>query len=103
MIRLLKAAVNGFYDGWNGTEKYRSIYFPDTVENDDNINHDIIEEIAALEIIIERRKAAAAIIEKQLENTFDNNKRVTLLTKLNTMDKQTLKDVQRLNKLKAMV
>ena len=63
----------------------------------------ILDEIAALEIIIERRKAAAVILEKQLKNTLDSSKRVTLITKLNTMDKQTLKDQQRINKLKAMV
>lgn len=105
MFGIFKAVYHGLIAGWSGTDKYNHLYGipsnkPDTPDTPDTA---LLDEIALLEIIIERRKRAASTLEYQLDSISDSNKRITIITKLNTMDKQTFKDVQRLNKLKDMI
>lgn len=99
MINPLLAIYHGLVDGWNGTNKHGYLYGITPAEPDQSI----IDEIALLEIVIERRKQAAATLEKQLELISDTNKRIIILNKLNVMDKQTFNDIKKLNKLKDMV
>ena len=94
-MKLLKTIYQGFIDGWNDNIK--------TLVNDNNINQDILDEISTLEIIIERQYTIGSALEKELNSTYDLKKRVVILNKLNVLDKQTLKNKQRLNKLKSMV
>lgn len=63
------------------------------------IDQNTLDKITMLELIIERRKQSAYILELELENATGKRK-ATLLNKLNTLDRQTYKDMQELNKLK---
>lgn len=103
MFGLFKAIKHGLIDGWNGTTKYYHLYGLDPPNNDIQPDESILEEIATIEIIIERQYNIGIALEKELNNTYDLKKRAVILNKLNVLDKQTLKNKQRLNKLKAMV
>lgn len=99
MFGIFKAIYHGCKDGWNGTTKYYDLYGlnpPDDIQPDENI----LEEIATLEIIIERQKSIGKILDDELNNTYDLKKRAIILNKLNVLDRQTLQNIQRLNKLK---
>ena len=98
VISFYKPIKHGLYDGWNGTHVYKHLYYKDDPIKE--IPYEIEEEIIMLEMVIERRKQAAHILELELDRTTDTKKRITILTKLNTMDKQTHNDVKKLNKLK---
>lgn len=67
--------------------------------DDDNVDQTIDDEIAMLEIAISRRQQVAIELENELNNTYGKSKQQILL-KLNTLDKQTFKDKQRIAKLK---
>lgn len=102
MFGIFKAIKHGFIDGWNGTSQYYDLYGlnpPDDIQPDEAI----LEEIATIEIIIERQYNIGVALEKELSNTYDLKKRAIILNKLNVLDKQTLKNKQRLNKLKDLV
>jgi hypothetical protein len=94
--RFIETILNSGKDGYNLGLHYFDTYYP----NYEPHETEEPEEIALLEIVIERRKQAAHLIELELERTTDNKKRVALITKLNTMDKQTYNDIKKLNKLK---
>ncbi len=66
---------------------------------DDEIDQTIDDEIAMLEISIQRRQQVAIELENELNNSIGKAKQQILL-KLNTLDKQTFKDKQRIVKLK---
>ena len=66
---------------------------------DDEIDQTIDDEIAMLEIAIQRRQLVAIELENELNNSYGKAKQQILL-KLNTLDKQTFKDKQRILKLK---
>jgi hypothetical protein len=101
MFGLFKAIKHGLIDGWNGTNQYTHLYYkiPEPEAHDQNI----LDEITTLEIIVERQYIIGAILDKELNNTSDNRKKAILLNKLNVLDKQTLNNVKKLNKLKDMV
>lgn len=99
MFSIFKAIYHGCKDGWNGTTKYYHLYGLNPYD-DIQPNENILEEIATLEIIIERQYNIGIALEKELNNTYDLKKRAVILNKLNVLDKQTLKNKQRLNKLK---
>lgn len=71
------------------------IELPDYTEQIEQLNNEILN----LEIIIERDNQRAALLEKELK-TATPKRTETLLNKLNTIDKQTLKHHQKINKLK---
>lgn len=98
-MKLLKAIYHGIQDGVNGNTEHAYLYGIEAPEP----NQDILDEITALEMIIERQYLIGVVLEKELENTTDEKKRVALLSKLNTLDKQTLNNRKKLNKLKGMV
>lgn len=77
--------------------QYINDYLEDYTEDNIPDNED---EIALLEIAIERRKQAALILENELENCTDEKRIVSLITKLNTLDKQTFNDVKKIEKLR---
>ena len=60
------------------------------------------DEITALELIIERRKKAAFILEKELDNCTDEKRLPGLISKINALDKQTLSDLRKIEKLKGL-
>lgn len=95
---IFKAIKHGFYDGWNNETKYKRLYFPD--EENDEIP-DYSDEIALLETIIERRDEICLQLENDLKHA-PPNKRITILNKLNILDKQGFKDRARLKLLKAL-
>ncbi len=70
----------------------------ETEETEVNVN--IEDEIAMLEINVERRNEISSILEKELETCLNEKRRIILLSKLNTIDKQTYKDLERIRKLK---
>lgn len=98
-MKLFKAIKHGFIDGWYNETQYKRLYFPDD-ENDEN-GIDYSDEIALLETIIERRDQISIQLEKELENTTPKQ-RITILNKLNILDKQGFKDRARLKLLKAL-
>lgn len=100
-VFLLIPFIHGFFEGLTGKNHTEIIEDIEACETDQNAIEAIDEEIAMLEISIERRKEAACILEKDLKYTTNESKRVTLLNKLNTLDKQTFKDVQRIEKLRS--
>lgn len=95
---IFKAIKHGIYDGWHGETKYKRLYFPDE-ENDDS--PDYSDEIALLETIIERRDEISVQLEKDLLHATPKQ-RITILNKLNILDKQGFKDRQRLKQLKEL-
>lgn len=96
LIPCLISLKHGFSDGWNGTKTYKSLYFPDEPEKD---NTDIEDQIAHYETMIERNKERSLFYEKQLEYEKNMEKRSRLLAKLNMIDDQTFRYMQRINKL----
>lgn len=96
---IFKAIKQGLTDGWNNETKYRRLYFPDE-ESDEN-TLDYSDEIALLETVIERRDTISIQLEKDLEQA-SGNKRITILNKLNILDKQGFKDRERLKLLKTL-
>ena len=102
-IVLVPPIIHGFKDGWNGTSVYADRYMiphGETLEDDDDDTSND-DEITHYEIMIERRKEAAMILEHELETCTDSKKRVTLITRLNTLDKQTYNDMKRIEKLRS--
>lgn len=100
-INIFKAFYHGLCDGFSGENKHGYLYgrgLPPPIEPTERDNT-VDDEIALLEVIIERRKLAASILERELDDTHDTKKKAIILNKLNALDKQTFKDVQRLNKL----
>lgn len=59
----------------------------------------IDDEIAMLESLIERNKQAAAIVEDQLLYCKNERKKVALLSRINTLDKQTYNYKRKIDKL----
>lgn len=76
-----------------------NIGIDDINDVDDDIDQTIDDELAMLEIAISRRQQVAIELENELNNTAGKQKQQILL-KLNTLDKQTFKDKQRIAKLK---
>lgn len=69
---------------------------------EEDTRYELEERLTLLESIIERRKRSAYILELELRDAAPN-KKASLLNKLNTLDKQTYKDMQELNKLKELL
>lgn len=94
LIPFLHGFINGVSTSTEPKQKNqdKQIIDSDTIEN----------EIILLEINLERRKEAAAILESELQHCRPNRK-ATILTKLNTLDKQSYKDMERINKLKELL
>lgn len=78
---------------------------PPTIINDlvENPNHDEIErleqELLTLKVIQKRRFEMGQILDDLLKNETDIKKRQTLLSKLNTLDTQTLKGNLQIDKI----
>ena len=89
---MVKYFIQGLKDGWNGEQTL-------FLEPGQPIDESILEEIETLKTIIARQKEIGTILDKQLKHTIDPSKRTILLNKLNTLDKQTLANTHKLNKL----
>lgn len=89
---LLHYFVQGLKDGWNGE---RTMFTDSEPPKDESI----LEEIETLKTIIDRQKEIGSILDKQLQHTNDQKKKAILLNKLNVLDKQTLTNTHKLNKL----
>ena len=100
LIPALEAAKHGWIDGWNGTTQYKSLYFTDynDTEKDDK-NQAIEDEITHLESIIDRYNEMAMIVENELRYCNNDKRRMILLNKLNTLDNNTFKTKQKIDKL----
>ena len=97
LIPIVTAIKHGLYDGWNGSNNYRSLYINDleTVDNTQAVD----DEIAHLESMIDRYNEMSVIIEKELQLCTDNKKRLVLLNRLNTIDNQTYNAHKKIDKL----
>lgn len=105
IITVICSFFKGIFDFFRYGDTAIKRLYPEEVENTEN--HENIEEInaindniAMLETVIERRKIIACRLEKQLEDTINTNKQNSILSKLITLDKQTFRDIQTINKLK---
>lgn len=101
MFGIFQAFKHGFVDGWNNTTIYKHLYIntPSDVQNEDLSDENLIEELATLEEIYKRQYEIGGILNTQLKHTTDKQKRIIILNKLNTLDKQTMKTQQRMREL----
>jgi hypothetical protein len=98
LIPIMQAAKHGLIDGYNGTSKYKHLYYND-LETLETKNDDLEIEIAHLESMIDRYNEMASIVESQLELCSDEKKRLVLLNRLNTIDNQTFRLKKKIDKL----
>lgn len=82
----------------NGMERQKQL--ENELEIINNKKFQCEEEIAMLENIIDKGQTIAYQLEKELESCNDIKRQQVILSKLITLDKQTYKDKQRINKLK---
>lgn len=97
--------LHAFFSGWRQAGKdykQRQLINDIDILEDCEPDNNLLEEIATLEIIIERQKEMGKILDAELAATRNQKKRAILLNKLNALDAATLRNIRKLNKLKEL-
>ena len=102
MIRLIHAVFDGLYDGMHGTKEHRFKYDLNYVDHTEEIEQ-LRDEIVFYETLVNRNKQIDAILYNMLETEQTEQKKIAILSKLNSNDKATKKALSEIDRLHKMI
>lgn len=92
--------VSVIYNLWRLSKPHRTAINTDSSDLlTDEERYTIENEITLIQINLDRRKEISRIYEKQLERCYDEKKKAVLLSKLNTLDSASYRDMRKLDTL----